>query len=271
VLTLQDGDPFEHVFKRVRIRLFLPLLRYGFRHATVVQTISNYLATWARALGYVGDIKVIPNGVDAKHFSHYFPPREELRARWHVHMSDVVLASSSRLVHKNALDDVIRALRFLPEHVHFINFGSGPDKEKLEALAQKEGVASRVQLLPHPGLKELPKYLQASDIFVRPSRSEGMGVSFVEAFAAGLPVIATQEGGIADFLFDSQRNPDKPPTGFVVDKDSPKQIALQVEEILSNHDHVKKVVENAKQLAFEKYVWSLITKDMRDRIFARVV
>ena len=44
-----------------------------------------------------------------------------------------------------------------------------------------------------------------------------MGNSFVEAMAARLPVIATQEGGIADFLFDATRNPEQPTTGWVVD------------------------------------------------------
>ena len=57
--------------------------------------------------------------------------------------------------------------------------------------------------------KEMPKYLKISDVFTRPSRSEGFGISFVEAMAAEIPVVATQEGGLADFLFDPDRNKDK--------------------------------------------------------------
>lgn len=256
VLNLQDGDPFEHVFKRWYIIPFRPLLAYGFRRATVIQPLSNYLAVWARGRGFAGPIELIPNGANIKLFSG--AP---------IAHDGVVLVSTSRLVRKNALDDVIRALPLLPQEIIFRNYGFGPDKEKLEQLARESGVAERVELLPHPGVPALPPYLHAADIFIRPSRSEGFGVSFIEAFAAGLPVIATQEGGIADFLFDSKRNPDKPPTGFAVDADSPGQIAMQVKEILGNPEGAKKVIESARKLAVEKYDWDLIAAQMRKKVF----
>jgi glycosyltransferase involved in cell wall biosynthesis len=113
----------------------------------------------------------------------------------------------------------------------------------------------------------MPKYLKACDIFIRPSRSEGMGNSFVEAMAAELPVIATQEGGIADFLFDEKRNPDKPTTGWAVDANSPESIKMAVEDILSRPEKVASVLGTAKQLAIEKYDWNLIAKRMNEEVF----
>lgn len=267
LLTLQEGDPPKHI-ERVMLPVW-PLFRRAFRSAERVQVISNFLGSWARQMGYTREITLVPNGVNTAHFSQSYPEatvnriKDELDKK----MGDVFLVSTSRLVHKNALDDVIRALTYMPEQVHFINFGFGPDMEKLAACAQKEGVAHRVRLLPHPGLDTLPLYLRACDIFVRPSRSEGFGVSFVEAFAAGLPVIATQEGGIADFLFDEKRNPDKPVTGFAVDADSPEQIAEQVRSIMSHPEKVRAVVATAKALAVREYDWDLIARTMRERVF----
>ncbi len=75
------------------------------------------------------------------------------------------------------------------------------------------------------GYAQLPDALAACDIFIRPSRSEGMGNSFIEAMAAGLPVIATQVGGLSDFIYDAKRNPGKEATAWAVDPDSPEQIA----------------------------------------------
>lgn len=264
VLTLQDGDPFEHVFKRWHILPFLPLLKYGFRNATVVQTISTYLSDWVEQMGYAGDIWIIPNGVDVQHFSRIEGSREEMRRTWGRHMSDLILVSTSRAVHKNALDDVIRAIKFLPNHVHFFNFGYGPDIVALETIAREEGILDRVHLQPHHGMETLPQYLQAGDIFVRPSRSEGMGTSFIEAFAAGIPVIATTEGGLSDFIVDRK-------TAYVVPKNSPSAIAQTVEYMLSNPQEVKEVVESARGLAFEKYDWNMIARDMREKVFARVL
>ena len=94
---------------------------------------------------------------------------------------------------------------------------------------------------------KLPNAFGECDIFIRPSRSEGMGNSFIEAMAAGLPVIATQEGGIADFLFDAKRNPDKGTTGWAVDKNSPEQIANAVKDILAHPEQVARVTATAKK------------------------
>lgn len=97
-----------------------------------------------------------------------------------------------------------------------------------------------------------------------------MGNSFIEAMAAGLPVIATQEGGIADFLFDAERNPDKETTGWAVDTDSPEQIADAVKEILENPKQVEHVKATAKKLVLEKYEWNTIAQKMK-ALFDRVV
>jgi len=119
----------------------------------------------------------------------------------------------------------------------------------------------------HVERSETPKYRKIADIFVRPSRSEGLGNSFFSAMASRLPVVATQEGGIADFLFDAKRNPDKETTGWAVDKNSPQQIAEAVKDILAHPEQVKKVTDTAYRLAFEKYNWDTIARDMREKVF----
>ena len=135
-------------------------------------------------------------------------------------------------------------------------------------LAKKEGVTRRVVFVGHVSHEELPLYLHASDIFIRASRSEGMGNSFVEAMAAGVPVIATQEGGLSDFIFDEKRNPDKPITAWAVDKDSPEQIAGAVRAIMANPEKVRAVVATARALVVRAYDWSLIAQTMREKAFA---
>jgi glycosyltransferase involved in cell wall biosynthesis len=261
LLTLQDGDPFEEVFNRWYILPFRPLLSYGFKRATAISALSTYLARWAEQLGYTGPVQVVPNGADLSQFiattSQAFT------------VDGVNLVTSSRLVYKNALDDVIRALVMLPENVRFIIYGEGAEEEKLRSLAKRLTVDERVVFKGYVSHAELAAAYRDAHIFVRPSRTEGFGASFPEAMAAGLPVIATQEGGIADFLFDEKRNPDKPTTGWAVDVDSPEQIALAVKDIMTNPDKVAKVRANALALVREKYDWNLIAKQMRS-VFDRV-
>jgi len=268
LLTLQEGDPLDYIKKKMRF--VYPLFVRAFRKADMVQVISTFLAGWARDMGFTGVLEVIPNAVNTKHFSKQYPeaeleaPKKTLGKK----EGDVFVITTSRLVHKNAVDDVISAMALLPEHVHFLILGTGPDEMKLKELSQKNGVAERVHFLGQIDHSEMPKYLHISDIFTRPSRSEGMGNSFVEAMAAGLPVIATQEGGIADFLFDEKRNPEKETTGWAVDSDSPEQIAEAVKDILSRPEKVEDVKKNAKTLVSAKYDWDLIANDMKERVFA---
>ncbi len=250
VLTLQDGDPFEQVFERKRIFLVKPLLSLGFKWAKVVQPISNFLASWARKLGAKGSIEVIPNGVDIERFVGEARPLGE----------EVKLITTSRLVEKNGIGDVIAALPLLPQNVKFEILGSGPLEDELRKQVEDLHLEMRVKFRNFISQTEVPSCLHNADIFIRPALSEGQGISFIEAMAAGLPVIATNVGGIPDFITDRE-------TGLFVNVHDPKDIAEKVKELIENGELRFKLIENGKKLAQEKYDWKLLTEMMKKRVF----
>lgn len=267
ILTLQEGDPPEYIERKAR--LVWPLFRRAFTTADCIQTISTFLAAWAKRMGAQQNPIVIPNAVATAHFAQEYSAAEIAATERELgkKSGDVFLVTTSRLVHKNGIDTVIAALAKLPPRVHFVVFGNGPLHAELEAHAAAVGVTDRVQFRGLIDHADMPRYLNACNIFIRPSRSEGMGNSFVEAMAARLPVIATQEGGIADFLFDAKRNPEKETTGWAVDANSPEQIAAAVTDIITHPKQVNTVTETAYQLAVTTYDWDLIARDMREKVF----
>lgn len=267
VLTLQEGDPPEYIEQKMR--LLGKAFNRAFSLADTIQVISTFLGDWAKQKGFAGNLVHIPNAVNTAHFTQEYSPDElrEVRREFGVSDDDVLLVTTSRLVHKNAVDDVVRAIALLPARVKFVVFGTGPDEAMLRALIAELGLQDRVLLRGQIGHTDMPKYLKACDIFIRPSRSEGMGNSFVEAMAAELPVIATQEGGIADFLFDEKRNPEKCATGWAVHPDSPEDIKSAVEDIIAKPEKVAAVTARAKAMAIEKYDWDLITSRMNKEVF----
>lgn len=267
LLTLQEGDPPVQIEKKMR--LFGNAFGNAFLQADRIQVISNFLSKWAKKMGFFGEPILVPNAVDTAHFMQKYENDElhEVRHELGVSDTDTILVTTSRLVHKNAVDTIIRALTFLPQTVKFVVFGSGPDEKKLKELTNKLGLTERVYFQGYISHEEMPKYLKACDIFIRPSRSEGMGNSFLEAMAAELPVIATQEGGIADFLFDEKRNPERKTTGWAVGIDNPKEIRLAVEDIMNRPQKVSEVVAYAKQMVVEKYDWNLIAERMDREVF----
>lgn len=264
LLTLQEGDPPEHIERMMKP--VWSLFKQGFTSADALQPISNFLRAWGMRMGFKGEAKVIPNAVDTKKFSETFSAEKmgAMKAMLGKKDGDIFLVTTSRLVHKNGIDDVIRALPLLPQNVSFLIYGIGPDEEKLRALAKELSVESRARFMGQIAHADMPLMLASCDIFTRPSRSEGMGNSFIEAMAAGLPVIATQEGGIADFLFDAKRNPERASTGWAVDADAPEQIVQAVNTILAHPDVTKTTIATARALVFEKYDWNIIAKEMEE-------
>jgi glycosyltransferase involved in cell wall biosynthesis len=173
-----------------------------------------------------------------------------------INPTDTILISTSRFVPKNAYSDMIDALTYLPENVKLLALGSGPLEKTLKEKTMLLKLENRVKFVGFVHRKEIPLYMSISHIFVRPSLSEGMGVSFVEAMAAGLPIIATKVGGIPDFLFDRK-------TGLFCEVENPKSLAEKVELLMNNPELKETIVKNAKELVREKYDWNLIADEMR--------
>lgn len=264
LLTLQEGDPPEQIERMMKP--VADMFAEGFTRADMLQPISSFLLAWGKRMGFAGDVKVIPNAVDTARFAVQFPVEEiqTERERLGKKEGNFYLVTTSRLAHKNGIDTVIEAMPALPQEVEFLVYGIGPDEEKLRALAERLGVSERVRFMGQIGHADMPRMLAACDVFIRPSRSEGMGNSFIEAMAARLPVIATQEGGIADFLFDEARNPGVPATGWAVDAENPTQIAEAVLDIRSNPEKVSRITTTAYDMVRTRYSWEVVTKEMQE-------
>lgn len=255
LLTLQEGDPIPYIKRRVA--LVYPLFKKIFKKADRVQTISHYLARFAIDMGFKGFPVVIPNGVDIAHFSKPIPPEElrALRQQFGYGENDTVLVTVSRLVKKNGVGDIIDALRLLPPSYKVLILGSGKLEPLLKASAATLG--DRVNFAGFVPHAKLPPYLQASDIFIRPSLSEGLGNSFLEAMAAGIPVIATNVGGIPDFLFDGK-------TGLFCEVRNPRSIAEQVRR-LDDGNLRTQLTQHARAMVFAEYDWSGIARSMKEQ------
>ncbi len=267
VLTLQEGIPIEDI--KQQAKYVYPLFKRIFLKADIIQTISNYLAQFARSMDYKGPIVVIPNGVDANLFSKIINVGRQVKLEEKIGKKEgqVFLVTTSRLVPKNGLDDVIKALAKMPSNIKFLVLGIGPQENYLKDLRNELKLGDRVRFLGFVKHEDIPNYLHASDIFIRPSLSEGMGNSFIEAMAAGLPVIATPVGGIVDFLFDPFKNPEIFSTGLFCEVKNPDSIVRAVSRIVDDLTLKEEIIKNGKMLATQKYDWNLVAKGMKEKVF----
>ncbi len=259
VLTLQEGDSIEAL--RARFQFVWFAIKKIFIRATIIQAISQYLAEFAKAVRPDAPVVVIPNGVDVAKFSfRYVAKIENLKKTLKKNPEDIFLITTSRLVKKNAVGDIISSLQHLPNNVSLLVLGDGPLRGELESGARQDGVSERVMFLGELPHEDIVSYLHVSDVFIRPSISEGFGNSFVEAMAAEIPVIATPVGGIVDFLQDGQ-------TGLFCDVYNPKSIAEKVWFLLDTPQAREEIVRNAKILVTDKYNWDTIAVQMKSAVF----
>lgn len=263
LLELQDGNSLEQIQNRQPIlRAMWFFYRQIYLKADMIKAISKFIGKLTREIGYTGRVEIIPNAVDTAKFSARIPDETlaALKAKLDKRMGDIFLFTASRLVLSRGVEDCIRALTHLPLEVKLLVAGDGEDRAKLENIAQEEGVASRVVFVGHIDHKDLPAYFKISDIFVRPSIIEGFGSAFVEAFAAGIPVVATPVGGIPDFLTDGV-------TGLFCEVRNPASVAEAVKKYMEDPALVARVVGNAQKLVAEKYDWNGVAESMKTKVF----
>ncbi|MEK7583038.1 MAG: glycosyltransferase family 4 protein [Patescibacteria group bacterium] len=238
VVTLQEGKDLGK--QSFFVRFFRSFI---LRKADAITAISNYLLEYGRRVNTHAGYYLLPNGVDVGKFENQISK---------IKIQEKILITVSRLVPKNGLDILIYAMQSLPEYELRIA-GEGPQEKELKMLVRRLNMSDRVSFLGTVSQEALPGLLQRSSVFVRPSRSEGLGVAFLEAMAAGVPVIATPVGGIPDFLKDHE-------TGLFCRVNDPESIARAVRELDQRPELREKIVANARELMRTCYDWDILAK-----------
>ncbi|MFI5045854.1 MAG: glycosyltransferase family 4 protein [Acidimicrobiia bacterium] len=188
------------------------------RRASGVVAAGEYPARAAvRAAGVPLRGVVVPPGVDLDRFVPLErDAREQARARFGLDPRVPLVVGVSRLVPRKGFDVLIDAVAGLPD-VHLAIGGAGRDRRRLTTRADSGDAADRVHLLGRVPEADLPSLYACADVFAMPCRdrwggleAEGFGIVFLEAAAAGVPVVAGSSGGSSEAVQDGV-------TGTVVD------------------------------------------------------
>lgn len=248
LLTLQEGDSLEHM--KSRAKRAGPFYKQMFVRAERIQVISHFLKEFAwNMLGKKDEkVSVIPNGVDIELFDKNISAEEvaQVRSEFGYIPADKVIVTTSRLTHKNGIDTLIDTMPLLPEEYKLLLIGAGPDEEKLKAQVARLKLEGRVIFAGKKPFEELYKYLKSSQVFVRLSRSEGFGNSFIEAMAARIPVVATHVGGIVDFIKDGEN-------GFLVAPESPEKAKEAI--LKAGESDIAFLLKNGYDTVLGRYQW----------------
>jgi glycosyltransferase involved in cell wall biosynthesis len=195
-------------------------------------------------------IIVFPWGIDLK----LFRPCVELRkaTRQELGWEDkkiLIMTRSFKEVY--GIEYFLKALPKVFEEVpeaRALVIGSGPLELQLKALAQELNLADRIRFLGEIPNHELPKYLNASDLYVSSSLSDGTSLSLLEAFACALPVVVTDVPAILEWVQDGIN-------GLVVPRQSSEELAKAIITLLKDEKYAHEMGEKNLALARKRADW----------------
>ena len=154
-----------------------------------------------------------------------------------------LVGTTARLVDQKGLDVLLRALPAVPgTDVEIV--GDGPERAALEALAGELGISARVRFV---GWSDRAReWLGRWDVFVLPSRFEGLPLSILEAMLAELPVVATDVGSTREAVRDQV-------TGRLVAAGDPDALAEALRDVLSDPQRARALGLAGRELALERF------------------
>ena len=206
---------------------------------------------YQEACGYSDEqIYVLPNAVDVERFSPR--PREvRLAAQWNLGPDHFVIGSVGGLNrnkgHRFLIEAFSRLLPHLPQ-ARLLLVGEGRHRRRLEDLAHRLALGDKVVFAGHQ--RDTPRWLSLFDVFVQPSVIESDPLAVHEAMAMGLPIVATNRGGLPELLAEGE-------AGVLVPPGQPGALAEAILELAADPPRARALGEQARRRAVERY-------DLRD-------
>ncbi len=249
IVSLRGGDvpgfrPYD--FKLFH-KIAAPFLRVIWHQADSVIANSNGLRDLALAFDSSIEIPIIPNGVDGSHYTN--EPRE-----W----TPVKIFSVGRIVHQKGLDLGLRALAQLTElDWHWNIAGDGPQLDALKSLAAELGLSGRVTFLGWQSRAELTQWYHRSNLFLFPSRHEGMPNAVLEAMSSGLPIVATRIAGSEELVLDGE-------TGLLVNAEDVDSLRDALSRLIVEEKMRKSMGHASRQRVESEYSWENVARQYSD-------
>lgn len=211
------------------------------------------------------NVVVIPPGVDTSHFYPISP--DEAKEYIGVPPCANMLLFVGRIEPLKGVDALIQAIAILRQRGVYVCLSviggepGGADVEnaemrRVQEMSRQAGLDDLVTFLGKRSQDTLPYYYSAADAVVVPSHYESFGMVALEAMACGVPVVASQVGGLAFLVQDGE-------TGYTVPADDPQALADHLAVLLQYPDLRARLGRNAAELAKE-YAWDKIADRMID-------
>lgn len=225
---------------------------------------SHYIAKEVKKIIGQGDkISVIYPGINYSVFDKLADDLEDKKKQLGLEKNDLIMLSLGRLAKQKNFATIIKlmpSLLFDFPNLKYIIAGAGPEKDNLAELVDNLNLKNNVKFAGQLANDDYNKiiYYKMADLFVSVSSvPEGFGITYLEAQASGLPVVASKIGGSAEAVLDQQ-------TGILVDPDNLSEIKKALVELLSNKNKRISYSQAGRKRVQEEFDWSKQIKKIKE-------
>lgn len=193
------------------------------------------------------NFKPIINGVDSNKFNKDDTLRDKLRQELKLQDNDILIGSVGRLVKGKNYKSLIKAFSLISNSnnkLHLILAGDGPEMESLYRQVIELQLQDRVHLLGRRG--DIPRVMNAMDIFVLPSFKEGLSNTLLEAMSCGTPVVACHVGGNSEIVIPNV-------TGHLYESDNVKELSEILTSLTENKEQLALLAQQARKHIVENH------------------
>jgi glycosyltransferase involved in cell wall biosynthesis len=207
-------------------------------------------------------VERVPKGVDAEQFH---PDGPTLRQTLRLHGKRIVIAVARFVPLKNLglLLDAVALVRERVPAVHLILVGEGPEAEALRARAAALGIGDYVTFAGYVPQEKTPALYRTADVFALSSDFDNSPNAVLEAMACGLPVVATDVGGVREFVTDGVG-------GLVVPPNSAAALAQALETYLISADVAHAAGSSNRMKAVSDFSWRVSAQRLLD-VYRRAI
>ncbi|WP_294672702.1 glycosyltransferase [uncultured Fluviicola sp.] len=206
-------------------------------------------------------IKVIPLGFDLLKFrENLAEKRATTRQNWNLKEDEVAVAIVGRLAPIKNHGLFLDAVALLAEkgvRARYFIVGDGQEKPMIEKRVKELQDQYGLKIELTSWIKDIATFNAGMDIICLSSDNEGTPVSLIEAQASGVPVIATDVGGVKDIL-------DEENTGFVVPKKDPDAFGKKLQLLIENKEIRTKMSQNGWNFVRDKFHYTTLVKNMEN-------
>jgi len=200
--------------------------------------VSKAVAESAARIAPADRVTVVYNGVDPAPYEEAGARRDAARESLDVGEDEPLVLCVARLAAEKGVGTFLEAAA-LTEHARYVVAGEGPQRARIQWQLRLLGLPEgRVTLLG--GRDDVPDLLAAADLVCAPSREEGLGLSVIEAMAAGRPVVASRVGGLPEVVEDGV-------SGVLVAPRDPKPLTDAVTALLADPARAREMGEAGRE------------------------